>query len=225
MRGGKSCFREVDSGSLEAGKTAPPGKKLGNTGQELPGGLFSGLMGKAQHFRFGFMVEVIACPRVQLGPGVQGSRYMKNGWECQRPSLHQTPRRHHSALSARVPGWQCSALSPGRAEGVWGRVLGPWNHRGCRLWEVTQRNPGAQRQLPSPVSCPSPVAPPSDSPWSSSPRGWLGLGGRCRWVLAGGLPGGGGTEQMPSGKFFTDVGKDQLVEELPKDVGCLQSPS
>ena len=27
-----------------------------------------------------------------------------------------------------------------------------------------------------------------------------------------------------NGKFFTDVGKDQLVEELPKDVGCLQSP-
>ena len=44
-------------------------------------------------------------------------------------------------------------------------------------------------------------------------------------MLAGGLPGGGGTEQIPSGKFFTDVGKDQLVEELPKDVGCLQSPS
>ena len=156
-------------------------------GQELPGGLFSGLLGKAQHFRFGFMVEVIACPRVQLGPGVQGSRYMKNGWECQRPSLHQTPRRHHSALSARVPGWQCSALSPGRAEGVWGRVLGPWNHRGCRLWEVTQRNPGAQRQLPSPVSCPSPVAPPSDSPWSSSPQGWcrrevqMAAGRRTAW--------------------------------------------
>lgn len=115
MRGGKSCFREVDSGSLEAGKTAPPSKKLGNVGQELPGSLFSGLPGKAQHFRFGFIVEVIPCPQVLLSPAVQGSQYME--WECQCPSLHQIPRRHHSALSAGIPGWQRSALSSGRADG------------------------------------------------------------------------------------------------------------
>lgn len=123
MRGGKSCFREVDSGSLEAGKTAPPSKKLGNVGQELPGSLFSGLPGKAQHFRFGFIVEVIPCPQVLLSPAVQGSQYME--WERQCPSLHQTPRRHHC-----WDPWM-AALSSEPREGGGGRVLGPWNHRGC----------------------------------------------------------------------------------------------
>lgn len=92
----------MDSGSLEAGKTALPGEELGNVGQELPGGLFSGLPGKAQRFRFGFTAEVIPCPQVLFGPGVQGRQHMENGWERQRPRHLQTPRRHHSALA--LPG-------------------------------------------------------------------------------------------------------------------------
>ena len=78
---------------------ASPGEELGTVGQELPGGLFSGLPGKAQRFRFGFTAEVIPCPQVLLGLGVQGSRHRENGWERQHPRHHQTPRRHHSALA------------------------------------------------------------------------------------------------------------------------------
>lgn len=86
------------------------------------------------------------------------------------PSPSNTQEAPLCTGPARVPGWQRPALSPGRAEGAWGRVLGPWNHRGCHcLWEETQGDPRAPRQLPSPVSCPPSGC---DSAWSSSPRGW-----------------------------------------------------
>lgn len=69
--GGKNWFGEVDSGDLDAGMTTLPCS--GKMGQELPGSLFSGLLAKAQRFRFGVRVEILPYPGILPGPGAQGS--------------------------------------------------------------------------------------------------------------------------------------------------------
>ena len=43
-------------------------------------------------------------------------------------------------------------------------------------------------------------------------------------MLVGGLPGRGDTGQVPGGKFFTEVGKYWLMDELPEVAGCPRSP-
>ena len=67
-------------------------------------------------------------------------------------------------------------------------------------------------------------APPVGMTQPGPHRPKAGAGGRRRRVLVGGLPGRGGTGQVPGGKFFTEVGKYWLMEEIPKDVGCPRSP-
>lgn len=71
-------------------------------GRSCPEAYFLGSRERPKRFRVGFMAEVIPCPQVLLGLGVQGSRHVENGWEHQHPRHHQTPRRHHSALA--LPG-------------------------------------------------------------------------------------------------------------------------
>lgn len=141
-------------------------QKAGERGAGAADGLFSGLPGKAQHFRFEFIVRSFPAHRSCSALQCRAANTWSGNTQC--PSLHQTPRRHHSALSAGIPGWQ-SWLVGRRREGP-----GPWeSQRGCLslwglhcLWEVTQRDPR------TPDNCrPLSHVPHSgcDSPWSSLP--------------------------------------------------------
>ena len=119
----------MDSGSLEAGKMAPPSEELGNVGQELPGGLFSGLPGKAQALQSWVHGRGHSLPTGPARPWSAGQP-TRGEWmgTPASPSPSNTQEAPLCTGPARVPGWQRPALSPGRVEGTWGRVLGPWNH-------------------------------------------------------------------------------------------------
>lgn len=141
------------------------------------------------------------------------------------PAPQSPSNTQEAPLCTLRPGAWMAVLSSEPREGRGCVGEGPGSLESQRMPSLGSNTEGSWSPETTAIPCLVPLpsgTPPVTHPGPHRPK--AGAGGRCRWVLAGGLPGGGGMEQVPGGKFFTDVGKDQLVEELPKDVGCLQSP-